>query len=126
VNQMLGTAAVESNFGYYQRQLGGGPALGIFQMETATRQDIVDNYLRYRPELRKRIEKNVGPVDCTDKEFLDSRELQIVFCYLHYDRYNAWGDSLEEYARNWKRVYNTELGKGTVDKFIEKYRRYIR
>ena len=31
LNLLLGTAAQESRFGHYIRQLGSGPALGIFQ-----------------------------------------------------------------------------------------------
>ena len=37
---LLGTAAQESAMGRYIRQLRGGPALGIFQMEPATHDDI--------------------------------------------------------------------------------------
>jgi hypothetical protein len=47
VNLLLGTAAQESQFGTYFRQIGGGPALGVFQMEPDTEIDIWDNYLRY-------------------------------------------------------------------------------
>lgn len=43
---MLGTALVESNLSYL-RQLGGGPALGFFQCEPATYQDVYDNYLAF-------------------------------------------------------------------------------
>ena len=49
VQLLLGTAAVESYF-IYRRQLGGGPAVGLWQMESRTARDIFDNYLRYRPE----------------------------------------------------------------------------
>jgi len=35
-NLLLGTAAVESRMGTYLRQVGGGPALGIWQVEPVT------------------------------------------------------------------------------------------
>lgn len=125
INQILGTMAVESDMGQYERQIGG-PALGFFQMEPRTRKDIVKNYLAYRPELRKQIEDAIGPVACTDAQFVHSMDLQTVFCYLHYRRFKAWGRSLDEYASNWKLYYNTYQGKGTVTEFKEKYRRYVK
>ena len=49
-NLLLGTAAVESRMGTYLRQVGGGPALGIWQVEPATHLDCWDNWLDYRPD----------------------------------------------------------------------------
>lgn len=48
---LLGTAAVESGFRAL-RQYGGGPAVGLFQMEPATYTDCFVNYLDFRDELR--------------------------------------------------------------------------
>ena len=42
---VLGTAITESRLRFI-RQLGSGPALGIYQMEPATFRDINANYLR--------------------------------------------------------------------------------
>ena len=50
---LLGTAVQESRITYL-RQLGNGPALGLFQMEPATHNDIWDNFLEYKPELAKK------------------------------------------------------------------------
>ena len=44
---IMGTAAQESHLKYV-KQLGDGPALGLFQMEPATHDDIWANYLRFR------------------------------------------------------------------------------
>ena len=46
---LLGTALQESRLTYLH-QLGGGPALGLFQMEPGTHDDIWTNYLWNRPE----------------------------------------------------------------------------
>ena len=43
---LLGTCAVESNFGTYLKQKNG-PALGVFQIEPSTLIDIWENYLYY-------------------------------------------------------------------------------
>ena len=46
-NLIMGTAAQESGFTYI-KQLGGGPALGMFQVEPATAEDILFRYLKIR------------------------------------------------------------------------------
>jgi len=46
---VLGTAITESRLRFL-KQLGSGPALGIYQMEPATFRDLYSNYLIYRPE----------------------------------------------------------------------------
>jgi len=125
VNQILGTAAVESDFFTFISQRGGGPGLGYFQCEPATRRDIIDNYLEYRPRLRKRLENAFGDLNVSDQYFMLNLPLQIIFCYLHYDRYAAWGKDVYCYAAEWKRVYNTPQGKGTIEKFVSKYRKYV-
>lgn len=125
VNQILGTAAVESDFFSYVKQLGGGPALGYFQCEPTTRKDIIDNYLKYKPRLRKRIENAFGSLEVTDQYFLINIPVQIIFCYLHYTRYNAWGNDIYGYASAWKRIYNTYRGQGTVEDFMIKYHKYV-
>ncbi|WP_040509081.1 hypothetical protein [Gluconobacter morbifer] len=45
-NLLTGTALAESR-GRYVQQLGGGPALGLWQMEPATHDDCWENFLRY-------------------------------------------------------------------------------
>lgn len=125
VNQILGTSAVESDFFMHNKQLGSGPALGFFQCEPRTRQDILDNYLKYKPRLRKRIENAFGDLNVTDEFFAMNIPLQVVFCYLHYERYNAWGRSLDEYATYWKKYYNTYGGKGSFEDYVKKYRMYV-
>jgi hypothetical protein len=49
-NLLLGTALVESHLTYL-RQVGGGPARGVFQIEPATHEDVWLSYLSYRPDL---------------------------------------------------------------------------
>lgn len=51
VNLLTGTALVESG-GIYLRQRGGGPALGLWQMEPATHDDCWANFLRYPAQSR--------------------------------------------------------------------------
>ena len=50
LNLLTGTALVESGL-VWLRQNGGGPALGLWQMEPATHDDIWRNFLGFRPAL---------------------------------------------------------------------------
>ena len=54
LNLVTGTGLVESRY-RVTAQYGGGPALGWFQMEPATHDDIWRNYLEYRPDLACKI-----------------------------------------------------------------------
>ena len=126
VNLLMGTAAQESHLGKYRRQLGGGPALGIFQMEPATFDDIVKNYLRYKPELTTRIERvaRVSRFKAADLENNDL--LATCMARVHYLRVReAIPSDLEGWARFWMRYYNTRLGKGTEQEYIANYKRFV-
>lgn len=127
VNLLMGTAAQESHLGKYRKQLGGGPALGIFQMEPATFNDIVNNYLRYKPELASRIER-VARISRFKAEDIENNDLlAICMARVHYLRVKeAIPSDLEGWARYWKRYYNTPLGKGTEEEFIANYKRLVR
>ena len=104
------------------KQMGGGPAIGFWQVEPATLIDTMDNYVKYRPELEKRL-KSLG----FDRRYMEVRvmsniALQAVFCRLKYkrDKYALpQSNDLEAQAKYWKRVYNTHLGKGTIKHFME-------
>ena len=127
---VMGTAAQESNFKYL-RQLGTGPALGLFQMEPTTHDDIWKNYLQFKPEIKAKLAEFV-PVK-SSLEVPPSRNLTgnlfyaAAMCRLHYfrnrerlpDEVKVW-----DLGGYWKRVYNTPLGKGTVEEFEENWKRY--
>ena len=108
--------------GYRALRQYKGPAIGFWQVELDTVKDTLDNYVAYRPHI-KEILLGLG-LDEDDLEFsvLSSIALQAAFCRLKYRRDSkpipSW-DDMEGQAKYWKRVYNTELGKGTEKHFIE-------
>ena len=123
-NLLMGTAAVESNLDFV-RQLGGGPALSLFQMEPATHNDIWKAYLSYRPARTADVLRAIA----TDRQPPAERlvwdfRYAAIMCRLHYRRvqdalpneHDVWG-----MAHYWKDFYNTHEGAGTVEKFVEKY-----
>jgi len=128
VELLLLTAAAESNLGQYIRQVGGGPALGIFQVEPATESDIWENYLSYRPEFCKKISglfPSGGTFEIEEMEF--NLGYQIIMARIHYLRVPKplpkAGD-VEGMASYWKQYFNTPLGKGTIEKAMKAYEKY--
>lgn len=122
---MLGTALQESGLRYLE-QLGGGPALGLWQMEPETHDDIHDNYLVYRPELLQRLMllTNLAiPLALTAQLWYAA-----AMCRIHYyrspDPLPAAGD-LPAQAAYWKRIYNTEQGRGTKAEYVANWRKYM-
>ena len=104
------------------KQMGGGPAIGFWQVEPATLIDIMDNYVKYRPELEKRLKSLGFSRNDIETRVMSNIALQAVFCRLKYkrDRYALpKANDLEAQAKYWKRVYNTHLGKGTIEHFME-------
>lgn len=132
------TANTESGLFKYTRQIGiaefsnvGG--FGYIQMELATYYDIWENFLRYRKKLaNKIIKKFFKHFSGTLEAFLEfevykedakfnlrtNPYFQSLFCALHYLRVPAALPNYEDdiaLAQYWKKHYNTELGKGTVE-----------
>jgi hypothetical protein len=113
VHLLLGTMAVESDFGRYIRQRGGGPALGRWQIEPETFADIRRRWSIVVPELKS--------YEFSDLEHNDRRG--IIVCRLKYR--DAPPPLPEPYAwptlaAYWKEFYNTRLGKGTPNDFLVK------
>lgn len=126
VNLIQGTIAQESANGFYIRQLGNGPALGIAQMESATFFDIVQNYLDYRPELKRAVINVANVRDLTPTALMYNARLSIIFARLLFMRVPApLPTTIEGYAAYWKDHYNTHLGKGTTAEFIANYKKYV-
>lgn len=111
------TAKVESKL-YQRKQLGGGPAIGLWQMEEDTYNDIQENFIGYRPKLKKTLDVMFG----SGRQFQDMRnndEYAIVMARLVYWRApGAIPSTKEGRAHYWKKYYNTEEGKGSVLKYL--------
>ena len=127
-NLLLGSCAQESLFGKYNVQLGGGPALGPFQMEPATMRDLWENFLAYKNELCKTIEDEYGFTDASNDLLQHDIDYGIIMCRIYYLRVKEKlpdADDIEGLARYWKKYYNTYKGKGKVEEFIKNYNRYV-
>jgi hypothetical protein len=125
-NLLLGTAAQESAYGKFRKQIGGGPALGIFQMEPNTFKDIVENYLRYHKDIESKIKQICRVSVLNSIDLINNDRLAICFARVHYLRCKeAIPNTIEGYAQLWKKRYNTPLGAGTEKEFIYNYKFYV-
>lgn len=116
VNLVTGTGLVESGF-IHDRQING-PALGWFQMEPATHEDIWLNFLRYRPNLANRILAASGLTGLPDaKNLVSNRIYSACLCRAQYLRVPAPLPSATDAAAlstYHKAYYNTALGQANA------------
>lgn len=127
VHLLLGTAAQESRFGTYIHQING-PALGVFQMEPATEEDIWTHFLTYKPYLRDMVKKSTGVKQPDPYHLRGNLLYQIAMARLHYYRVPEPlppSTDIMGMAMYWKQHYNTHLGRGTVEEFQKNYTRYV-
>ncbi|MBC8432102.1 MAG: hypothetical protein H8D96_09290 [Desulfobacterales bacterium] len=129
VNLLLGTAAQESHLGTYIKQIGSGPALGVFQMEPDTEKDIWNNYIYFRPEIENLVAEIAHVAEPNSLHLHGNLVYQIVMARIHYRRKsNPFPSANDELglAAYWKNHYNTPKGKGTVEEFVHNYRKYVK
>jgi len=127
-NLIVGTAVQESHLTYL-RQVGGGPALGVCQMEPATHDDIWENYLSYRSELKNRVDRLLAPYKPKVEQLVGNMPYAVAMTRVHYMRVPhalPSADDAEALGQYWKAHYNTEQGAGTVAEFVLNYRKYVR
>lgn len=121
---VMGTAAQESHL-MYVKQLGGGPALSLFQIEPTTYKDYWDNYLNHRVDLITEIQKACGFQGVPEPSRLVwDLKFASIMCRIHYRRISSplpeHGD-IAGYAAYWKKYYNTVHGAGTEEEFVQNY-----
>ena len=130
---LLGTALQESGL-RFTHQLGGGPALGFWEMEPATHDDCWKNYLLARRSLAN----YVGSLSLPSWKWVSygswppAAQLETnhkYACAMARIRYLRSPMELPQkgdvagYAHMWKIVYNTVHGAGTEDEFIANWRK---
>ncbi len=129
VNLILGTCAVESDMGSYIAQING-PALSPWMIEPETHLDIYLNFLTYNYVIRRRILNYCGYTEMPANKALTSNLsyacLMSRLVYYRQAEKLPESDDINGLALYWKKYYNTENGKGTVEDFIDKYNKYLK
>jgi len=122
---VLGTAVVESRVKYL-RQLGNGPAVGIFQMEPFTHDDIYKNVLAYNKSLKMDVlalTKNPNAVEMTGNLFYAA-----AMCRVQYYRFSEALPVLNDFinmAKYHKKYYNTVAGATDTSESTEIFERIM-
>jgi len=128
VELLMFTVAVESNGGSYLKQIEG-PALGIYQMEPETYNDIWQNYINNQFRL---VGLMVSNFDCIrmpseDRLIYDLR-FATAMARIHYARVPQKLPDKNHILAMWayyKTYYNSSKGAAECVKSIEKYKAFI-
>lgn len=115
-------AAHESHMGKYLRQLGGGPARGVFQIEAAT---LHDNYVSFI-DLRPRLAEQIAQVTGCDHPDLGQLQYNPAYGAVHarLKLYRSPGEIpsdtllMAQYA---KKYYNSPSGAATPEDYLNAY-----
>ena len=133
-NLIFGTGLVESNYDYL-KQWNNGVARSWWQIEPGMTgaMDTIVNYLDYRKNLLDKcaVAAKVAPFyfrkGVEEEEVRDLLETNIAYalimCRLKYRRVpKKLEKTVEGMAHYWKKYFNSDLGKGDPEEFIEKYK----
>jgi len=127
-NLLVGTAVQESHLTYLA-QLGGGPALGVMQIEPATHDDVWTNYLAYRDDLAKVVQSLSAGDTHSSQQLPWNMGYSIAIARLVFWRQSAPmptdATDLGALGQYWKDHYNTTGGAGTAQEWVENYQKYV-
>lgn len=128
VELLVLTCAVESGGGTYLKQVNG-PALGIYQMEPDTHNDIWQNYISHKRDLALLMATNF---DCLripeeDRLIYDLKYATAMarICYARVKEEIPQKDNLVNLYNYYKTHYNTALGAAEQESSIQKYLSFI-
>ncbi len=125
---VLATGAHESGYKYLY-QIGGGPALGYWQMEPATYTDHWNRYLHRQSELTDRIATLTARYPPGPMQMVANLAYACAMCRIHYYRRPEAlppADDAEAIGKYWKEHYNTEAGAGTVPSFVLTFNEHVK
>lgn len=122
---LLGTALQESECGTYLHQLGQGPAIGIFQMEPRTHDDLWTTFLSRRADLSARVSSLLMPgqsrLDQLAGNLLYAAAMARLLYYRCPEPLPFPGD-IPAQAAFYKRWYNTAQGAASVESYLQRWK----
>jgi len=125
---VLGTA-IEESLLIHRQQLGNGPALGLFQMEPATHDDCWNNFLKFRFDLAAKVKQTLDPDEEAAPVAMKMNDrYAAAMCRVRYVRVAEAlpaQDDIDAIANYWKKHYNTLLGAGKPEEFLDKWPQYV-
>lgn len=114
---IVGTALAETQLRHFKQIRG--PALGFYQIEPNTFQDIYYRYLNTRKDIKKKVDLLLAPKPEPLQQLVTNLAFATAVARIKY-----WmspeviGDTLPELALTYKNIYNSDKGKGSTEKFI--------
>jgi len=126
---ILGTLLAESNLEHI-KQIGGGPAVGLLQMEPATFDDIFYRYLNRtdKKELKHIVDMFLIPehpsytITRPFYQLITNLPFAVLMARIRYLMVPApIPKTIEGQAAYWKQYYNTEEGAGTIEKYLRNW-----
>lgn len=127
VELLIFTCAAESNGGTYLKQISG-PALGIYQMEPATYNDIWQNFIMKNSSVLLRFIHGFGinQMPSEDRLIYDLRFATVMarIFYIRIPEELPKVYDLDALWKYYKRYYNTSLGKAEYHDALNKYNRF--
>ena len=114
---VLGIGLKESGY-IHLRQIGTGPALGFWQMEPNTHDDMWRNFIAYRPGLKAALMSILNGIAPHAWRLIDNPIYAAAMCRLHLFRQSAPLPAANDavgWAADWKNHYNTAAGAGVAD-----------
>lgn len=124
---MIGTVAAESKGGTYLVQQNG-PALGIFQMEPKTHDDIWQKWLPNHPAIAANLMSTcMISMKPASGMMVNNLLYACAMARIEYFRNSVEPipSKLEEQAAYWLKYYNCG-GEGTIEKYLEAYNNFIK
>ena len=117
---LLGTIAQESG-GQYIAQIGGGPALGVYQIEPATHDDILENVVDPHPRWDTEYENLMTGVRDTHMNLLNPLYATFIARLCYWRHPEPLPQTLPGLAAYYKKYYNTPLGAATEEDWLENF-----
>ncbi len=128
VELLVFTCAVESGGGTFLKQLKGS-ALGIYQMEPDTYNDLWFNYIQKKPSIMLKLVTNFEVSRMPDEyRLIYDLRYATAMARIHYARVPQLLPSKEDCFALWqyyKAHYNTSLGSALEKDSIDKYQSFI-
>jgi hypothetical protein len=124
---LMATCAQESLLGTYRHQVNG-PAIGIYQMEPATFNDIWTNYLAHHEALGVQVAALAKttpprPIEMQDNDAFSTAMARVL--YLRTPQALPPATDLTAIWAMYKKWWNSELGAATQDQFFSNYRKLV-
>ncbi len=128
-NLLMETAAVETALGSIVRQ-HKGPALSVWQILGFNFEEIRDYFAKYNPELLERAMFFYNQDYSEEWNRVYNIPWTASMSLLFYEKATKGAflehlDSIESRGRLWKKIYNTSLGKGTVEGYKKRALQYV-